>query len=134
MPVELPKLLEQSAEHLARKVGQVILRILQDPGRLAAQSRHALGHHAAELAQETADLVHLSDATGHRERAGPVHHQYRQLLLALDRHEAHVRSPDGLADRVGVLGIVLAPLAVGRDVLRRHQRHRMPSLVSSRAQ
>jgi hypothetical protein len=58
--------------------------------------------------------------------AGPVHHQSRLLVQILDRHEAHVRAPNGLADRRGVCRVVLAALAthaVRRDELRRNQSH-----------
>jgi transposase len=121
-------LLEQPREHLACQHGQTVLRILEDAGQLAPQPRHPLGHHEPELAQKSPDLVHLSGPVGHRERSGPVHHQHRLLLLALDRHEAHVRPSDRLADRLRVISVVLAALAVSHHVLRRHQLHCMAEL------
>ena len=43
----------------------------------------------------------------------------------LDRHEAHVGPSHRLADRLGVVAVVLAALAIRRDELRRHQPHRV---------
>jgi hypothetical protein len=59
---------------------------------------------------------------------GTVHEQTRSLVLGLDRHEAHVRSLYGFADRHRVSGVVLALLAahaIGCDEFRRHQAHRV---------
>ena len=47
--------------------------------------------------------------------------EHRLLLLALDRHKAHVWTPHRLADRLGVIRIVLPPLAVGNHVLGGHE-------------
>lgn len=57
-----------------------------------------------------------------------MHDQHRLLLLALDRHKAHVRSPDRLADRLGIVRVVLAALAVGDHELRCHELYRVPQL------
>src|SRR5262245_60669012 len=51
-----------------------------------------------------------------------------------DLHEAHGRSPNRFADRLGVSGIVLVALDVGLHVLAGISRTRWPSFVSSRAQ
>src|SRR4030095_4086498 len=48
----------------------------------------------------------------------------------LDRHKAHRRAPNLLANRFGIGGIVLVALDVRLHVLRRHQSH----LVAKRAQ
>ena len=57
-----------------------------------------------------------------------MHHQTRLLLLALDRHEAHVGALHGFADRLRIGGVVLALLAaqpVRRNELGRHQLDRV---------
>jgi len=53
----------------------------------------------------------------------PVQQDRGLLLPALDRHEAHRRAGDRLADRLGVGGVVLVPLDVRLRVARRHQPH-----------
>jgi hypothetical protein len=47
------------------------------------------------------------------------------LLDRFDRHEAHGRARDSLADRLGVRRISLTALYVRFDVGRRHQSHRV---------
>ena len=47
------------------------------------------------------------------------------LLHGFNGHEAHIRAADRLADRLRIVAVVLAALAVGCDELRRHQLHRM---------
>ena len=53
----------------------------------------------------------------------PVEHQRALLLGALNRHEAHRRPCDCLADRSGIGSIVLAALHVGLHLARWHQSH-----------
>jgi hypothetical protein len=53
--------------------------------------------------------------------------QKRRLLFgALDRHEAHRRSPHSLANRFRIGGVVLLALHVRLYKLRRHQSNIMP--------
>lgn len=51
--------------------------------------------------------------------------QDRLLLDGLDRHEAHVRSRGGFADRLGVGRVVLVRLHVRLDELRCNQPNRV---------
>jgi hypothetical protein len=53
----------------------------------------------------------------------------RLLLDGLDRHEAHVRSRHGLADRLRIARITLVRLHVGLHELRRHQSDGVPQLA-----
>ena len=55
-----------------------------------------------------------------------MHHQHRLLLIAFDRHEAHVRPAHRFADRFRIVRIVLAALAVRIDELRGHQPDAVP--------
>ena len=52
-----------------------------------------------------------------------MEHQRALLLGALNRHEAHRRPCDCLADRRGIGSIVLAALHVGLHLARWHQPH-----------
>src|SRR5262245_12994694 len=53
--------------------------------------------------------------------------QHGSLLVSrLDRHKAHRRALNRLANRFGIGGIVLVALDVRLHVLRRHQSHLMP--------
>ena len=86
-------------------------QILQVRRRLTAHVDCLLRKHDAELAQEATDAVDGGGALLDQALAHPVDTQPRLLVLALDRHEAHVRSLHGLADGLGVGGVVLASLA-----------------------
>jgi hypothetical protein len=50
-----------------------------------------------------------------------MHGENGLRLFRLDRHKAHVRPAHGFADGLGIIGVVLAALAVGGDELGRHQ-------------
>jgi putative effector of murein hydrolase len=54
-----------------------------------------------------------------------------QLLIGLDRYEAHLRPPDCLSNRLGVNVVALVSLYVRLDVLRRHQPHIVTLLFQS---
>ena len=57
--------------------------------------------------------------------AYPVHGQYRLLLDALDRDEAHPWPAHRLAYRLSIIAVVLPVAPIGRDELRCHQTNRM---------
>ena len=122
--VQSGDLTEQVTDH---RVG-ITRQILQ---AVAGPAAHGVGlerQHDAELAQAAADAVERGGALLDKALASPVHHQRGLLFEGLDWHEAHVRALDGFADRRGISGVVLAPLAahaVGRDELRRDQPHRV---------
>jgi hypothetical protein len=50
------------------------------------------------------------------------------LFGRFDPHEAHGRSPNRFADRLGVSRIVFVALNVGLHILRRHQAHLVAEL------
>jgi hypothetical protein len=62
----------------------------------------------------------------HQEIARPEHESCGLGLLAFGSHEAHGRALGGLADRLGIGGIVLLPLDERLDVRRRDQPDSMP--------
>ena len=77
----------------------------------------------AELGGVTA---HRVDQSGALTDQGLTHLQDHALSLLRDgfhRHEMHARTPGGLADRFGVVAIVLAAFDIGFDVLRRDETH-----------
>ena len=86
-----------------------------------AHAAEALRGNHTEFAQMSPQRIDELRALGDQEVAGPVQQQSRLLFEVLHRHKAHRRAGQGLADRFGVRGIVLVPLDVGPDVLRRHQ-------------
>src|ERR1700730_5731567 len=51
------------------------------------------------------------------------------LLYVLNRYEAHRRPGYRLADRSGVVGIILVAFAIGYDELRAHQLNRVAELL-----
>lgn len=81
-----------------------------------------------EQGMRTAKLQTVMNAVGaDRKLSGSNLDRRRHLLLnALDWHEAHVGSGDGLTDRCGIGRIVLTSFAreaVGGDELGCHQAH-----------
>ncbi|MCY1226613.1 hypothetical protein D9M72_388550 [compost metagenome] len=139
-PVDLPfiagnalvlvtKLLHQLAKGEACQPRQSVLGVLQNIRKALAQLVNALGQHDAKFAQQAADLIGLCGARLNSERARPVQHQHRLLLLALDGDKAHAGPPDRFANRLRVVGVVLAALAVSGDELASHQAHLVPQLA-----
>ena len=78
--------------------------------------------------QQATHLVDDRRAAHHPTLAHPVQGLQIQLVIALDRYEAHPRPPDRLRDRLGVDVVTLVGPHVGLHVLGRHQSHLMPLL------
>ena len=85
------------------------------------------GSDNAELGEMSADRVGELGALAVEHQPHPVQHHHALLLRRLDGHKAHRRPRHGLADRLGIRGVVLAALHIGLDVLRRHQADLVPS-------
>ena len=75
--------------------------------------------------QQTADLVDELSAAANQPTAHAVKALKILLLDRLLRNESHVGPRYGLADRLGIVGIVLLRLHVRLDELRRHQTDRV---------
>src|SRR3954463_11561507 len=86
----------------------------------------SFGHDKAELGQMPAQGIDDLGPLPHQEIAGPEHESGGLGLLAFGSHEAHGRALGGLADRLGIRGIVLLPLDEWLDVRRREQPHPPP--------
>ena len=121
-------LLQQIRQDLAGEERQPILGIRQDFRQLLSQALNSHRHNEAKFAEQSADLIYLRGAVAHAEVARAVHHQHRLLLIAFDRHEAHVRPAHRFADRLRIVDIVLAALAVRIHKLRGHQPRGVPEL------
>src|SRR5580698_8705065 len=78
------------------------------------------------LGQQPTDLVDELRAAGDQPAADTMKALKILLLDRFLRNEAHLRSGDRLADRLGIVGIVLLRLHIRLDELRRHQSDRMP--------
>ena len=57
-----------------------------------------------------------------------------QLVIGLDRHEAHRWRCHGLSDCFGIDEVALVRLHVGLDILGRHQSHLVPLFVQCPAE
>ena len=101
-PVQVGALQRQASD-----AGQLVAGVLEHLGQHRAQRLGALREHQAELGQQAADAVDQRGALFLEALAQSVHRQLALLLGGLDRHEAHVRPAGGLADRRGVVGVVL---------------------------
>ncbi|MCY1235239.1 hypothetical protein D9M72_478470 [compost metagenome] len=91
---------------------QFIAGIFHRVGKHLAQRLGALGEHQSELRQQAPDAVDAGGAVCLDALSQAVDAQHALLLHALDRHEVHVRARGRLADRSGIVGVVLAALAL----------------------
>src|SRR3954469_20675971 len=99
------------------------------PRRLTGSSdqpKRAMLRRPLEPAQMPAQRIDDLGPLPHQEIAGPEHESCGLGLLAFGSHKAHGRALGGLADRLGIRGIVLLPLDERLDVRRRDQPDRMP--------
>src|SRR5882757_6397674 len=101
-------------------------------GPLPEQS-NALREHDTELAEQAADLIGQCRSRSDRSGACPMQRKDRLLRLRLDRHKAHVRSTDRLADCFGIGRIGLVALYVRSNELRGNQTHGVSELRESPA-
>lgn len=76
--------------------------------------------------QQPPQLIDQCRALAHQAPARPMHRELSLLLGVLHRHKAHARALHRLADRLGIVAVVLVILAIGLHELRRHQAHRVP--------
>src|SRR5215467_10174395 len=98
--------------------------------RDAAQQRlnlvEPLGGGQPKLGGITADRVGKLRAAADQPVTRACQHQCSLLLGGLYRHESHRRPAHGFADRLRISGVILVPLDVWLDVLRRHQNDLVP--------
>ena len=92
------------------------------PAPISASNRRAwaintLPDHDAEFAQQPAHLIDQRRPLGDGQGAGAMHGKNGLRFFRLDRYEAHVRAAHRFADRLRIIGVVLAALAVGRNEL-----------------
>jgi hypothetical protein len=125
--VELAPLLGRALDDQAGQRVHLVAGVLQRVAQHAAQRLRALCVGQAELGQQAADAVDAGRALSLQALAQAVHAQHALLLDGLHGHEAHARARGGLADRCGVVRVVLAGralAAVGLDELRVQQARR----------
>ena len=120
--IELRQVCAQIRDRLAREHGQRFRR----GQRTATHPLRAVGQHHAEFGQDRAQPVDCRRALLDVALAHSMQSQQRLLLGTLDRHQTHIGPAHRLADRLGVVAVVLAAFAVRRNEHRRHQPHRVP--------
>ena len=106
----------------------LIVRVVQDR-RQVPEPEPPLGGDDAELRHQAANVVRQHRMLLHQDLAHPVNAGGGLLGLALDRHEAHRRATDRLADRLGVRRVVLVPPHVRLCVGWRDQPNIVPQLA-----
>src|SRR5215510_13487081 len=84
-----------------------------------------LRRYDTEFRHMPTDRVRQHRALTDQELAAAMQHQGRLLLLGFRRYKPHRRSSDRLADRGGIVSVVLAALEIGLHVARRHQPYRV---------
>jgi hypothetical protein len=90
-------------------------------GSSARKKTLSLPHRYAALQQEGADLIDDAGALADQALTHTVQRLQVELICGLRRHELHCRPLHRLGDRLRIAEVVLLPLRVGADVLRRHQ-------------
>lgn len=125
LPIELGQVLGQGLEEFPKRAGQAIFGILQNLGNAPLQGRQTFGHDQAEFGEESADLIALSRPGNDEALASPMQGQEHLLFRVLHRHAAHRRPGHGLANRLGIGGVVLVGFDVGLDELRCHEFYRV---------
>ena len=111
------EVVEQSLDEHAKGARELVVGVFDQFRDPRGDIADALGNDETELAEEATDLIGLRRARLHEALAHPVQCQHRLLLNILDRHEAHVRPTDSLADGLGVGCIILVGLDVWFDEL-----------------
>jgi len=100
--------------------------LLEQRRHLATHLDGTLREHVTELGEQSPQAVDRRGALLDEPLSRTVQAQVGLLLEALHRYEPHAGAADRLADRLGVVAVVLAALAVGRDEFRCHQPHPVP--------
>jgi hypothetical protein len=119
--VELRDLRPEKGEHLPRRGGdgRIVPEALDQCGGMA----DPLGHHDAKLGRMPAQRIDQLRALLDQQLAQRQQHAVGLFLSGFDRHEAHARPRRRLADRLGILMVVLGSLDERLDILRRDQPH-----------
>ncbi|MOA04528.1 hypothetical protein D3C78_1240870 [compost metagenome] len=121
----------QLRQQLSHPPRQAIPRILQRHLDQSAGRRDAMARlDQAKLAQQAADLVDQRRSCPDQPASDPMQGLAGLLLGTFHLDVAHVRSAGRLANRLRVIGVVLATFDVGFDELRRDQ----PHFVAQRSQ
>src|SRR6266436_1556270 len=77
----------------------------------------------ASFQQQSTNLVDDCRATHHPTLAHAMQRLHIQLVISLDRHEAHRRPCDSLSNRLGIDVIAFVRFYVRLHILRRYQSH-----------
>ena len=123
--IEFRQVRAQILDRLAREHWQ---RLSDDNG-VAAHPLGAIGQHHTELGQHRAQPVDQRRALLDEALTHPMQGKQCLLLGTLDRYKTHVGPTHRLADRLGVVAVILAALPVGRDEHRGHQPHGVPETL-----
>jgi hypothetical protein len=125
-PVQLPEELEQARQHVAGHGRQAVARVGDDPRYRGPGARRRLAEGDAAVEQDAPHLADQGRPVVHQ--ALPAAVQGLDVLLRdrLERHEAHAGPLHGLADRLGVVAVVLVAADEGLHELRADDPHHVP--------
>ena len=96
---------------------QHTLLAVEQLGKSSGELGTALRHHVAALEEQASDLVHQRRPIADQPVAHAMERLHVELLLRLQRHEAHGGPARGLGDRLGIAVVVLLRFHVGPHVL-----------------
>lgn len=120
--IKHPKVLEQIIDGTACKRWKAFA---DTPGHTAHFNR-SIRKHLAELREKPTHPIDRRGPFLDKALPHPVKAQHRLLLDALHRYKAHRWTLDRLADRLGVIAVVLAATPIRRYEPRRHDPDRVP--------
>src|SRR2546423_11948711 len=106
-----------------------MVSIFQDSRQGAVELSPALWDHDAVFRQQAAHLVDQRGAAFYQLLPDPVKRLHLELGSCLDWHEAHRWAPGSLADRLGIVGVVLVGFDVGLYQSRTDQPYAMTQLL-----
>src|SRR5579864_3595773 len=90
-----------------------------------------LAYSDSTFEQQATNLVDDCCASHHPALSYPMQGLQIQLVIALDRYEAHLRPPDCLRNRFSINVVTLVRLYIRLDILRRHQPYLVTLLSQS---
>lgn len=127
--VELAQLIHQIGEHLTRERRQSVRRVGEDRGNLPTRTRNRLREYDAPFGENAAHLTHKASSIANEAATSTVKALHILLFDGLDRHEAHRRSLQGLANGFGVIAVGLVALHEGLHELRADEFYRVALLL-----
>ena len=110
LKLQVLPLAPQHGDQVPHPRGEVLVDVLKHLRQSFPQPNRALGEHDAALQQKRTNLVNQSSSSRHKAVTHAMESLQVELIICLDRHEAHVLAFHGLGDGFSIDEIVLVRL------------------------